>query len=599
MSTKRLFMPRLLNRKCCKATPQRCLAFLPVVTRCWHSLMQRVVVPGSVAALLAIGVATSGYADIAEEEPNNMLAMVQEIPLDSQTSVSVSATIAGLPAGPDHDPVDYFKFTDLDDFEGYKYVGVVRSTTDLVLAPFQPNGNYRTIDEGPVGERFSGDVPADGFVTFGVTGWANLPRNNFLHHIPAHQVHGDYTFEFSVVEFTAPTQELELVELIDDFPLTDGIALGDNGNLFTLQAGADGAPWTLVEFTATGDEVGLHRGSVVAEGKIDAPRGVTSLSNGNLLLASPVNRKVFEVTTAGKSVDGGIEFATKPSVQGITYDAQTDTIWGVENFSWAIQEYSRTGEELRRIDFSKIPIHSMDLTMGLTVDPHTGNFWLVGEGSHNNALDGAIPGLIQMTQDGKVVSWIDLEEHFLDIGPDRPEGITIDPITRQLYIAFDRTEHMGIFQLPETTPGDFNSDGILGVNDLDKMAIDVTAGHLYGQYDMNSDGVVNIDDRRIWVHDVANTFLGDSDLNGEFNSGDFVTVFRAGRFESDEYASWSEGDWNGDKRFDTSDFVVAFQDGGFEMGPRASVNSVPEPSSSILLIIAALILPQFRNARQR
>ena len=315
MGTKSQVMPRSLNRKRCKATRQWCLASLPAVTRCRHQFVRCVVVHRSVAALLAIGVATSGYADIAEEEPNNMLAMVQEIPVDGRMSVSVNASIAGLPAGPDYDPVDYFKFTDLDDFEGYKFAGVVRATTDLVLAPFKPNGTFRTIDEGPVGERVVGDIPVDGFVTFGVTGWTADTPQRFPDFIPAHRVDGDYTFEFSVVEFNAPTQELEMVELIDDFPLTDGIALGDNGNLFTLQAGVDGAPWTLVEFTATGDEVGLYRGSVVAEGKIDAPRGVTSLPTGNLLLASPVNRKVFEVTTAGKSVNGGIEFATRPSVQ--------------------------------------------------------------------------------------------------------------------------------------------------------------------------------------------------------------------------------------------------------------------------------------------
>ena len=567
--------------------------------------MRRVVVPGSVAALLGIGVATPGYADITEEEPNDSLAFAQEVPLDGRMSVTVEGTIAGLPDGPDYDPVDYFKFTELDEFEGFKYVGVVRSTTDLVLAPFQPNGNNRTIDEGPFGERFSGDVSDDGLVTFGVTGFTTGVPHRFPDLIPAHRVHGDYTFEFSVVEFNAPIQELELVGLFE-FQTTDGIALGENGNLFTLEAGNNIDPWAVVEITNSGDVVSRFGtrfageiGVPGAEGKIAAPRGITSLANGNLLLVSETNRKVLEVTAAGESVVGGMEFATKPFTQGITYDAQTDTLWGVEDFSWALQEYGRNGEELRRIDFSKIPIRSLDLTKGLTVDPHTGNFWLVGEGSHNSAFEGATPGLVQMTQDGQVVSWIDLQEHFPAIGTDRPEGVTIDPSTRRLYIAFDRADHMGVFQLPETTPGDFNSDGRLDVGDLDKMAIDVTAGHLYGQYDMNSDGVVNIDDRRIWVYDVANTYFGDADLNGEFDSGDFVTVFRAGRFERDEYASWSEGDWNGDKRFDTSDFVVAFQDGGFEMGPRAAVNSVPEPSSSILLIIAALILTHFRNARRR
>ena len=40
------------------------------------------------------------------------------------------------------------------------------------------------------------------------------------------------------------------------------------------------------------------------------------------------------------------------------------------------------------------------------------------------------------------------------------------------------------------------------------------------------------------------------------NSGDFVEVFTAGKYETDQAARWSDGDWNSDERFDSSDFVA-------------------------------------------
>ncbi|MCA9196809.1 MAG: PEP-CTERM sorting domain-containing protein, partial [Planctomycetales bacterium] len=88
--------------------------------------------------------------------------------------------------------------------------------------------------------------------------------------------------------------------------------------------------------------------------------------------------------------------------------------------------------------------------------------------------------------------------------------------------------------------------------------------------------------------DIVNTYFGDSNLDGEFNSADFVAVFTAGKFETQQEATWSEGDWNGDGFFDSSDFVVAFTDGGFEIGPREGVSAVPEPTSFALLTMGLL-----------
>lgn len=121
-----------------------------------------------------------------------------------------------------------------------------------------------------------------------------------------------------------------------------------------------------------------------------------------------------------------------------------------------------------------------------------------------------------------------------------------------------------------------------------------------------SDPTVRLDDgsltdpteRANYIHDVLGTWIGDSNLDGEFNSSDFVAVFTAGEYEDTIAGNsvWATGDWNGDGDFNSSDFVVAFSDGGFELGPRG-VASVPEPAVGILLLIAFACLAPLRRSR--
>ena len=83
--------------------------------------------------------------------------------------------------------------------------------------------------------------------------------------------------------------------------------------------------------------------------------------------------------------------------------------------------------------------------------------------------------------------------------------------------------------------------------------------------------------------------MGDANHDGIFDSSDLVQIMSAGKYETGELASWEEGDWNGDLDFDTTDLVVAFQGGGFEAGPKEdALNAVPEPSASLLIVIAVV-----------
>ena len=133
-------------------------------------------------------------------------------------------------------------------------------------------------------------------------------------------------------------------------------------------------------------------------------------------------------------------------------------------------------------------------------------------------------------------------------------------------------------------PGDFDQNRLLDAKDIDSLSRE--AGRPTPQlwlFDLNDDGVVDLADHQIWVHDLRKTWYGDADLNGEFNSDDFVQVFQAGKYETALRAGWAEGDWDASRTFDSSDFVVAFQDGGYEQGLRTDTAAVPEPAAWTLL----------------
>lgn len=145
-------------------------------------------------------------------------------------------------------------------------------------------------------------------------------------------------------------------------------------------------------------------------------------------------------------------------------------------------------------------------------------------------------------------------------------------------------------------PGDFNGSGALDVADFDLLAAGVINGDV--SFDLDGDGDADSEDRRVWVEELSNTYFGDADYNGEFNSGDFVAVFSAGKYETGEAATWAEGDWNGDQLFNSSDFVAAFSGGGYEIGPRGqAAESVPEPSSFGLVFVGLMGLARLVRKR--
>ena len=84
--------------------------------------------------------------------------------------------------------------------------------------------------------------------------------------------------------------------------------------------------------------------------------------------------------------------------------------------------------------------------------------------------------------------------------------------------------------------------------------------------DLNRDAILDASDLRILLQETLGSSIGDSNLDGKFDSSDFVHVFKLGHYDDDVIgnSNWTHGDWNVDGEFDSSDLVWAFQVGDFE-----------------------------------
>jgi hypothetical protein len=136
--------------------------------------------------------------------------------------------------------------------------------------------------------------------------------------------------------------------------------------------------------------------------------------------------------------------------------------------------------------------------------------------------------------------------------------------------------------------GDVDFDGRLTAIDDIILATAISLNNPSALYDVNHDGEVTIEDHEFWVKDLRRTWLGDANLDGEFNSADLVSVLRVNQYENniEDDAVWSTGDWNADGDFTSADLVAALSDGGYEKGLRTTVTAIPEPTSFVLLIVS-------------
>jgi hypothetical protein len=112
---------------------------------------------------------------------------------------------------------------------------------------------------------------------------------------------------------------------------------------------------------------------------------------------------------------------------------------------------------------------------------------------------------------------------------------------------------------------DYLPDGRLDFEDINAFAAAIRSQSApVSTHDLNDDQQVDVHDLIVLVNFYLGTFIGDADLDGLFNSADFVFVLTAGKYENGETFDWREGDWNGDGVFDSNDILFAFQGGGYD-----------------------------------
>jgi hypothetical protein len=167
---------------------------------------------------------------------------------------------------------------------------------------------------------------------------------------------------------------------------------------------------------------------------------------------------------------------------------------------------------------------------------------------------------------------------------------------------FTLIQDLSALRGPSLGSGDFDNDGQLTAADINALTAEILAGGNDPKFDVNVDSAVDSTDRQVWVEQLKQTYFGDSNLDGEFNSQDLIEVLAAGQYEDDVAGNsgWAEGDWNGDADFTTTDFVDALAGGGYEAGPRAAVRggaAVPEPQAAILLAAGLLCSRGWRRGR--
>ncbi len=175
-------------------------------------------------------------------------------------------------------------------------------------------------------------------------------------------------------------------------------------------------------------------------------QGTGTERDGNLILLSTRGQAVVEVDPeTGAQVtaaEGGFEFVSDfifsfvppSSVTGIYHtvnDAGEEVLYAADFRGRGIVQFAKDGSlnEEAAIDlFQEIPEAELQ---GIVIDPVTGNFLLADDATGNSS------SIYEVTPEGELVSTINL----LELGGDDrfadTEGLGIDPVTRELYVAID------------------------------------------------------------------------------------------------------------------------------------------------------------------
>ena len=229
--------------------------------------------------------------------------------------------------------------------------------------------------------------------------------------------------------------------------------------------------------------------------------------------------------------------------------------------------------------------------------PDDGNLYHPAMVQWQDEVDDAAGGVVSFAANGGtgVVQYNVATDFYPDDLDELEPGLELTDFQTHTSAPGGREYQFNFLTGGESGPAcDLDGDGVCTAADIDALSVKVNANETDADFDLNDDGSLTQADRDVWVNELMNTYSGDANLDGEFNSSDFVAVFSVGKYETGEAVGWAGGDWDGDGLFNSSDFVRAFSSAGYEQGPREPA-AVPEPSSIALFGLALLSMATMRR----
>ena len=150
---------------------------------------------------------------------------------------------------------------------------------------------------------------------------------------------------------------------------------------------------------------------------------------------------------------------------------------------------------------------------------------------------------------------------------------------------------LGTFSLKLLSlPGDVDGSGEVDVDDIESLCYRL--GQDRPQIDQaGNPNLIELDDIHALAERVLGTKIGDTNLDGKVDFGDFLTL--SGNF--DESANWAGGDFDCNFQVEFSDFLALSQNFGFDA--TSASHSVPEPNKLWLPSMVAFLM--LCRSRQR